>query len=299
MGVEEVIAAEFLGEAFGSEVLTSTAMFPAAEAGSAALAPSLTRSLSLGLPGAEAATMAGVDASTYLGGDAMAASGIGPGGFTEYALGAGGEGALAAYEFGANAGVGAPGAGGGLNWSDVKSALQIAGPAMSIGSGLYGMSQAEAMRKQALLSQNRSTPWQASGGMGLADQQLQQLMQNPGQVASQDPAYALRIQGAQRAASQYGQDSGAMSVAGANASTDWYDKRLQQLGGLAGAGVNPAGGQQVSLQGTEAANKLASSSLGSIGYGATSLGGNSMGFTPQQIAALQAAGIKLPPGMIS
>ena len=90
-----------------------------------------------------------------------------------------------------------------------------------------------------------------------------------------------------------------MSVAGANASTDWYNQRLQQLGGLAGAGVNPAGGQQVSLQGTEAANKLASSSLGSIGYGATSLGGNSMGFTPQQIAALQAAGIKLPPGMIS
>lgn len=286
MGVEEYVAAEilgevFAGEAFGMEILGAEVL--GAEAGSAALGAEAF--------GAEAA-------STYLGGDAMAASGIGPGGFTEYALGAGGEGALAAYEFGANAGVGAPGAGGGLNWTDVKSALLIAGPAMSIGSGLYGMSQAEAMRKQALLSQNRSAPWQASGGMGLADQQLQQLMQNPGQVASQDPAYALRMQGAQRAASQYGQDSGAMSVAGANASTDWYNQRLQQLGGLAGAGVNPAGGQQVSLQGTEAANKLASSSLGSIGYGATSLGGNSMGFTPQQIAALQAAGIKLPPGMI-
>ena len=160
------------------------------------------------------------------------------------------------------------------------------------------MSQADAMRRQALLSQNKSAPWQASGGMGLADQQLQQLMQNPGQVAAQDPSYALRMQGAQRATSQYGQDSGAMSVAGANASTDWYNQRLQSLGGLAGANINPATGQQVSLQGYEAANKLASSSLGSIGYGATSLGGNSMGFTPQQIAALQAAGIKLPPGMI-
>lgn len=285
MGVEEVL----LAESFGALLEGSVGAEIGSGVGMAAL-------------GSEAAITGGAAAAAgdVLLGDTMT-FGLTDAATTSAALGSVGAGIeLGGFAGGAQlAGSGAAAAGGGLNWSDVKSALQIAGPAMSIGSGLYGMSQAEAMRKQALLSQNRSAPWQASGGMGLADQQLQQLLQNPGQVASQDPAYALRMQGAQRAASQYGQDSGAMSVAGANASTDWYNQRLQQLGGLAGAGVNPAGGQQVSLQGTEAANKLASSSLGSIGYGATSLGGNSMGFTPQQIAALQAAGIKLPPGMLS
>ena len=288
MGVEEAVALDwFLGEGaaeLGGAAITGeiAATAAASEIGGANFASEYA---STALAGEGAAATAGAD---YLGQGLNAASAT-AGGFNP-ALSA------AAQTFG-TASTFNP-ASSGLGWADVKSALQIAGPALSIGSGLYGMSAADTLRKQALLSQNKSTPWQASGGMGLADQQLQQLMQNPGQVAAQDPSYALRMQGAQRATAQYGQDSGAMSVAGANASTDWYNQRLQALGGLAGANVNPALGQQVGLQGTEAANKLMSSGLGSIGYGVTSLGGNSMGFTPQQIAALQAAGIKLPPGML-
>lgn len=172
---------------------------------------------------------------------------------------------------------------GGFGLGDVKGALQIASPVMSIGSGLYGMNQADQLRKMAAMSGKRADPWGMSGGRSLADAQLQELMTNPGQVAGRDPSYALRMQGAQRATAQQGQDSGAMSVAGANASTDWYNQRLAQLGGLAGATQSPAAGEQISMSGELGANDLASRSLASIGYGVTRAGGG--------------AGMELPPGL--
>ena len=182
------------------------------------------------------------------------------------------------------------GAAEGFGWGDVKGALQIASPIMSIGSGLYGMSQADQLRKMAAMSGKRADPWGMSGGRSLADAQLQELMNNPGQVAARDPSYALRMQGAQRATAIQGQDSGAMSVAGANASTDWYNQRLAQLGGLAGATQNPAAGEQVSMSGQLGANDLASRSLASIGYGVTRGGGGTgmelpVGFREQLRAA--------------
>lgn len=173
-------------------------------------------------------------------------------------------------------------ANGGLGLGDIKGALQIASPLMSIGSGLYGMSQADQMRKLAAMSGKRADPWGASGGRSVADAQLQELMGNPSQVASRDPSYALRMQGAQRANAIYGQDSGAMAVAGANASTNWYNERLGQLGGLAGANASPASGEQISMTGQVGANDLASRSLASIGYGVTRGGGGT--------------GMELPPG---
>lgn len=176
----------------------------------------------------------------------------------------------------------------GWGMADLKGALQIAGPAMAIGSGLYGMTQADAMRRQAMLAGKAGDPWGQSGGRGMADSQLQQLMTNPGQAAASDPSYGLRIQGAQRAMAPMGQDSGAMAVAGANASTDWLNQRMSALGGLAGAGVNPGQGAQLQMTGQAGANSLASQSLASIGYGVTQAGGgNNMGFTPEQMAFLR------------
>jgi len=182
------------------------------------------------------------------------------------------------------------GAAEGFGWGDVKGALQIASPIMAIGSGLYGMNQADQLRKMAAMSGKRADPWGMSGGRSLADAQLQELMTNPGQVAGRDPSYALRMQGAQRATAIQGQDSGAMAVAGANASTDWYNQRLAQLGGLAGATQNPAAGEQVSMSGQLGANGLASRSLASIGYGVTRGGGGTgmelpVGFREQLRAA--------------
>jgi hypothetical protein len=162
---------------------------------------------------------------------------------------------------------------GGIDMGTAKSAMSLASPIMSIGSGLYGMSQADQMKKMAMLAGSRSDPWGASGGRGVADAQLQELLKNPGGVASKDPAYALRMQGAQRATATQGQNSGAMAVAGANASTDWYNQRLAQLGGISGATQNPAAGEQISMAGMTNANDLASKSLASIGYGVTRAGG--------------------------
>lgn len=161
------------------------------------------------------------------------------------------------------------------------TALKYANPAMSIYSGISGLQKQKELERMARLAAAQSDPWGKSGGRTLADQQLQQLMRDPSAVAANDPAYKLRIQGAQRANAQFGQDSGAMSVAGANASTTWYNERLAQLSALAGAGVNPGTAAQIGLNGQVAANDLMSDSLGSIGYGVGQITGNG-GLTPQQ-----------------
>ncbi len=173
-----------------------------------------------------------------------------------------------------------------------KSALQFASPLSSIYSGISGMEQADRLKKQAAIARSSGNPWAASGGQGVANQQLMDLMANPGMVASNDPAYKLRIQGAQRATAQQGQGSGAMAVAGANASTDWYNARLQQLGGLAGAPGNPVGTAQLGLSGDIAAGDLMSKSQGSIGFGVNSLtGGGAMAAMPPNVRQwLQQAG---------
>jgi len=285
MGIEEALVGGLLGEigtGVAADSFMAGALATGAEYGGGA------SMFGAGMTAAEAGgAMYGMDATTYAGGLATAGSAA-----DAWGLSTGASAAADAWGYPAsvaNSGGGILGSG--VGWGDVKGALQIAGPAMSIGSGIYGMSQADALRKQALLAQQKADPWGNSGGRALADTQLQDLLNNPSQVAARDPSYALRMQGASRANAQFGQDSGAMSVAGANASTDWYNQRLGQLGGLAGASQNPASAYQVGMTGQVGANTLASQSLASIGYGVTSAGGGNMGFTPAQLAALKNSGI--------
>jgi len=162
----------------------------------------------------------------------------------------------------------------GWNWGTAEKLLQF-------GSGLYGMKLAGDQRKAATQVMQRSDPWGTSGGRGIADAQLRELMTNPSAMAN-DPAYKARIQGAQRATAQYGQDSGAMSIAGANAATDWYNSRLQQLGALAGAGTTPGNNSAAGLAGLNQANELTGSSLASLGYGV----GSQQAQQQQQLMAL-------------
>lgn len=150
----------------------------------------------------------------------------------------------------------------GWNWGTAEKLLQL-------GSGIYGMKLAGDQRKAAMQAMERSDPWGTSGGRGIADAQLRELMTNPAAMEN-DPAFKARIRGAQRATAQYGQDSGAMAVAGANAATDWYNSRLQQLGALAGAGTTPGNNSAAGLAGINQANELAGSSLASLGYGVSS-----------------------------
>lgn len=222
---------------------------------------------------------------SLLGGDAGFLGGMGEG------IGGGGlDGAsslLDGYSYGDTAAQALGGFGGGgltapaASPSIFDTALKYANPAMSIYSGITGLQKQKELERMARLAAAQSDPWGKSGGRSLADAQLQQLLRDPSAVAENDPAYKLRIQGAQRANAQFGQDSGAMSVAGANASTNWYNERLAQLGALAGGGVNPGTGAQIGLNGQIAANEQASQSLGSIGYGIGQMTGQG-GLTPQQ-----------------
>lgn len=163
---------------------------------------------------------------------------------------------------------------------------KTAQPYMSAASGVKGLMDAEAMKKAARRAAMSADPWGNSGGRSLADAQLQELMRNPEAVAASDPAFKLRVMGAQRANAQYGQDSGAMSVAGANASTDWYNARLAQLGGMAGAGVAPGAGGGVMVQGLDNAFDASSAALASLGYAAGTAGAGNGGLTPAQRAQL-------------
>lgn len=231
------------------------------------------------------------------------------------------------------------------SWSDIaKSALMYGGPALSIGSALYGANQSSKLRSMAgqgqtamakaltpipgqpsvpaaaAAAQATADPWGTSGGRSLADTQLQAFLRNPNPAGAgtgnEDPAFAARIQGAQRSMGSYGQDSGNMAVAGANASTDWYNQRLAQLANLAGAPGNPGVAAQLGLSGqtlgqnqqelqlraaqggasnnlamNTAANDLMGKSLASAGYGATMLAGGNTQFTPAMLEALRKAGI--------
>jgi hypothetical protein len=85
-----------------------------------------------------------------------------------------------------------------------------------------------------------------------------------------------------------GTDSGAMASAAANASTDWYNNRLAQLGGISGANVNPGQGQQLGLEGTGMANTLAGNSLASIGFGLNNA--TNGGIPPQMLEFLRSKG---------
>ena len=185
-----------------------------------------------GAAGAGEASTAGTADSTYslaggTGAPTGATGGVGATGGTFGGTGAAGGTAAVA-----------PAATGGLTYAQMAQ------------MGLQGYSLYNSLKGPRGISGDPSAadPWGNSGGRALADAQLQELIRNPNAAMSNDPAYASRIQGAQRAAARYGQDSGAMAVAGANASSSWYNERLAQLQGLAGAGFNPAGGEELRLK---------------------------------------------------
>ncbi len=223
------------------------------------------------------------------------------------------------------------------NGGTMADLAKLLGPAMSIGSGIYGLNKAADLTAQTRTDTtgaiaplqnfnpaaslgagslgetmaNKADPWGASGGRALADQQLQALMRDPSQVSASDPAYALRIQGAQRAMGSYGQGSGNMAVAGANASTSWLNDRQTALANMENMG-NPVGAQQVGLNvgqlglstdiaqsnaGLDAAklnlaagmgaNSLAGQSLASLGYGVTQATGGNTQIPPAVLQYLQ------------
>lgn len=172
-------------------------------------------------------------------------------------------------------------------WDELLKLYKGIQPYSSVASGIQGLLAAQKQRGLAEQYAKQASPFDQYGGRAIANGQLNALMQDPTGAAQNDPAYKLRIQAAQRAAAPYGQGSGRMAVAAANAGTDWYNNRLAQLGQLAGAGFSPGQGGQLSLMGNAQANQLTSASLGSIGYGLTSaFGGQSSEMLSPAVAQL-------------
>ena len=144
------------------------------------------------------------------------------------------------------------------NWTDTL---------MSIGSGIYGMRQADAQRQLSQQAIGGSAPWTASGGNAVAGEQLKAILAGD---FTNDAGFKAAQRSAARASCQ--QPGGMAATAAAQAALKYQNDRIQALGAPAGVGFSPAAGYQTAVQGVASANDLASKSLGSIGFGVN--GGN-------------------------
>ena len=155
---------------------------------------------------------------------------------------------------------GAPSAGGGQsqNWMNTL---------MSLGSGIYGIQQANKARQQAKAAIPGSAPWTASGGTAMAGDQLKGVIAGD---FTKDAGFSAAQQSAARASSQ--QPGGFAASAAAQAALKYQNDRIQALGPAAGVGFSPASGYQTAVGGTQGANQLAGQGLASIGYGMTPQG---------------------------
>jgi len=135
---------------------------------------------------------------------------------------------------------------------------------MSIGSGIYGMSQAQRQREEAQRAIAGSSPWTSSGGQAAAGTELTRVMQGD---FTNDPGFKAAQLAASRTSSQ--QPGGFAAQAAAQAALKYQNDRIQALSQPAGVGFSPGAGYQTALGGMTSANELASRSLGSIGYGVT------------------------------
>jgi hypothetical protein len=175
---------------------------------------------------------------------------------------------------------GLTGADGSMNWLAATKALS------SLGSGIYGMNQANAMKQLANQSIAGSSPWTASGGTALAGDALKQTISGN---LDKDPGFKLAQANAARASSQ--NPGGMAATAAANAALKFQNDRIQTLGPAAGVGFSPAAGYQTGLGGVQAGNSLAGSSLASIGYGLTGQGNSAASMPPWLQAYLIQNGI--------
>lgn len=170
------------------------------------------------------------------------------------------------------------GSGGGASGSGGSSLLQTL---MSLGSGIYGMTQSNALENMAKAAIGQSDPFGSQRPQ--YQQQLAALMQNPNAIFS-DPGFKATLdQGStavarQMAAGGYngsGNEAVALQQFGQGAAQNYLAQQEQILGGFAGAGIspNPAPG----LSAFNAGINQASGALGSLGYGVTRAGGSAFG----------------------
>lgn len=153
-----------------------------------------------------------------------------------------------------------------------------AGGAFNIGSGAYGMYQAQQMQQLMKQLQASGDPFsQYRSGYGA---QLQQLMNDPSSVSSM-PGYQFGMdQGtqalmrSQAAGGTLGSGQGAIALQkyGQDYAGMQYQQQLQNLMGLSGANINPGANANLQFMGNQANLNLQGNALNRIGYGSNQLG---------------------------
>lgn len=262
-GAGEVIGSEVIAGLSATEALgTGLTAGGLAEAG--AVGAQLAPEFAAGFGAELAAGGAAAGGAAYLGGDAMAASGIGAGGVTGAELAAGSLVPLGYEALGLGAGVPAAVATNPLTGAALSfPTLSQLGSGMNIATGIYGMSQAEQMKRLAMAQANKASPWQSGGGGDLATQQLMALISGKTDVSAM-PGYKAGEQAVQRSMAAQGyQGSGNMMAALNQFGGKFYNDAVTQLSGLAGVGFNPVSSGQLAVTGGQnaATQNLAAMSL--------------------------------------
>ena len=140
------------------------------------------------------------------------------------------------------------------------------GNLLTMGSGIYGLINAEQLKKQASLLQQQADPFGQYRSQYAG--QLSALEANPSSITTL-PGYQAGMDAVTRSMGSQGyQGSGNMAAALQQYGGNFYNQEVQTLSGLAGANLNPAAAGQLALTGTLGANQLTGQSLASLGYGA-------------------------------
>jgi hypothetical protein len=161
--------------------------------------------------------------------------------------------------------------------SGINPSTSPLGSAMNVGSGLYGMYQANQLKQIANQAAQMQDPFGAQRPQ--YQQQLSSLMSNPSSVTSL-PGYQFQFGQGQQALERsmagqgYGPGSGNLGTAltqyGQNFAQNAYNNQVQQLTGLAGGNIAPSGGNAL-MTGNMAGAELAGQTLGRLGYGGINL----------------------------
>lgn len=142
-----------------------------------------------------------------------------------------------------------------------------AGQIFNIGSGIYGMTQADQMKKRAQLLAQQADPFASSRPQYVS--QLNSLMADPSTITTM-PGYKAGLQAVERrGAAQGWNGSGNMMTSMADYGGNFFNQAVQQLMGLSGANVNPVSAANLALSGQNDAASVGAQSMNRIGYGLT------------------------------
>jgi len=158
-----------------------------------------------------------------------------------------------------NGGTGAGGTGGGVN-NLLQSLLMNQG---SKESAAYAQQHAQELRDLGAVARKGSSPWDTSGGRGLADEQLKKIIS--GDVTG-DMGYDLAQKSAARVNSTM--PGGMSTQAAANAAMKYQNDRIGALSSAAGTQFDPLAGYNSEITANIAANALGGQGLATKEFGA-------------------------------